>query len=71
MEVGAKLELNGDGTGYLDYKPIRSHLTWYCEDNTLCLEMEGGWNCYGSLYDGAGENLWMMLQVEEDLLWLK
>ena len=71
MEMGAKLELNADGTGYLDYKPIRSHLTWYCEDNILCLEMEGGWNCYGSLYDGAGENLWMMLQVEEDLLWLR
>lgn len=71
IEVGAKLELNADGTGYLDYKPIRSQLTWYCEDNTLCLEMEGGWNCYGSLYDGAGENLWMMLQVEEDLLWLQ
>ena len=71
VEVGAKLELNADGTGYLDYKPIRSHLTWYCEDNILCLEMEGGWNCYGSLYDGAGENLWMMLQVEEDLLWLQ
>ncbi len=70
MEVGAKLELNEDGTGYLDYKPIRSHLTWYCEDNTLCLEMEGGWNCYGSLYDGAGENLWMMLQVEEEVIWL-
>lgn len=72
MEVGAKLELNADGTGYLDYKPIRSHLTWYCEDNTLCLEMEGGWNCYGSLYDNMAEQkLWMMLQVEEDLLWLQ
>lgn len=72
FEVGAKLELNEDGTGYLDYKPIRSHLTWYCEDDTLCLQLESGWNCYGSLYDDMAEQkLWMMLQVEEDLIWLQ
>lgn len=72
MEVGAKLELYEDGTGYLDYKPLRSHLTWYCEDDTLCLQMEGGWNCYGYLYDDvSAQKLWMMLQVEEDVIWLQ
>jgi len=70
-EIEAKLELYEDGTGYLDYKPLRSHLTWYCEDNTLCLQLDGGWNCYGSLYDDMAEqSLWLMLQIEEELIWM-
>lgn len=70
------VELCSDGTAYITYGTQTLEGEWYGYDNddySVCIALDEGHNAYVSLFELPDEEdavTWMMLQLDENLVWL-
>ena len=68
---GVSLELYADGTGWYENTGEYSNITWECDEDRVYITLEDGRNYYITAYTMGGEStIWLLMEIEECLVWL-
>jgi len=71
-QVEIAMELQSGGSGWFAKSGVYSDISWdFLDDSQIVITMEGGQNYYMSAYTMGGSSyLWLLLELEETLVWL-